>query len=64
VARAAIDHLLAAPGTYWSLGGLDEEGMTVMLRGLERVRAIDPEPVEWGKVTDLRFLAALVRGAR
>jgi hypothetical protein len=38
--------------------------MTVMLKGLERVRAIDAEPVEWGKVTDLRFLAAPVRGAR
>ncbi|MEN9763162.1 MAG: hypothetical protein RI906_2988 [Pseudomonadota bacterium] len=64
VARAVIDHLLSASGTYWSLGGLDEEGMTVMVKGLERVRAIDPEPVEWGKVTDLRFLAAPVRGAR
>ncbi len=64
LARAAIDNMLAAPGTYWSLGALDEEGMNVMLSGLQQVRAVSAEPFDWGAVTDLRFLTASLRGAR
>lgn len=63
-ARQAIDNVLTAPGNYWSLGALDEEGMTAMFKGLVLVRAIAPDAMDWGKVVDDHFLQPPLRGLR
>ncbi len=55
-ARASINDILATKGEYWSLGGFDYEGMDVMLRGLQLVKAVEPGPFDWGKYVDEGYL--------
>ena len=57
-ARSAIDSILSAKATYWSGGRFDLEGMNVMLKGLQLVKAIDPGPFNWVKVIDESYLPA------
>ncbi len=57
-ARSAIDNILSVKGVYWSGGRFDMEGMNVMLKGLELVKAIEPGPFNWGKVIDESYLPA------
>jgi len=59
-ARSAIKNVLATKG-YWSRGDFDYEGMAVMLKGLQLVKAIEPGPFDWGKVVDESFLPADLR---
>jgi NitT/TauT family transport system substrate-binding protein len=54
-AKAAIADILAK-GVYWSAGDFDYEGMQVMLRGLQLVKAIEPGPFDWSKVVDESLL--------
>lgn len=61
-ARSAIDNILSSKGTYWSGGRFDMEGMNVMLKGLELVKAIKPGPFDWTKVIDEGYLPAAERG--
>lgn len=58
VAKAAINDILAAKGTYWSTGKLDYEGMNTMLAGLTLVKAVEPGPFDWGKIVDESQLPA------
>ncbi len=58
VARAAIDSILSAGGTYWSPGRLDYEGMDAMLKGLQLVGAVESGPFDWGSVVDESALPA------
>jgi NitT/TauT family transport system substrate-binding protein len=55
-ARASIKDIAAVKGEYWSLGGFDYEGMDVMLRGLQLVKAIEPGPFDWSKYVDESYL--------
>jgi NitT/TauT family transport system substrate-binding protein len=55
-AKAAIADILANQGVYWSPGDFDYEGMDVMLRGLQLVKAIEPGPFDWSKVVDESYL--------
>ena len=55
-AKAAIQDILATKGDYWSLGGFDYEGMDVMLRGLQLVKAVEPGPFDWSKYVDESYL--------
>jgi len=55
-AKAAIADILAVKGVYWSPGDFDYEGMQVMLRGLQLVKAIEPGPFDWSKVVDESYL--------
>jgi NitT/TauT family transport system substrate-binding protein len=55
-AKAAIADTLAVKGVYWSPGDFDYEGMQVMLRGLQLVKAIEPGPFDWSKVVDENYL--------
>jgi NitT/TauT family transport system substrate-binding protein len=57
-ARSAIEHVLSADAAFWSGGRFDIEGMNVMLKGLELVKAIDPGPFDWTKVIDESYLPA------
>lgn len=57
-ARSAIDNILSVKGVYWSGGRFDMEGMNVMLKGLELVKAIEPGPFNWAKVIDESYLPA------
>lgn len=61
VAKSAIKNILAVPGTYWSLGNLDYEGMNNMLNGLIIVKTIEPGPFDWAKVVDESALPADLR---
>ncbi|MGJ7917252.1 ABC transporter substrate-binding protein [Massilia sp. LXY-6] len=58
VAKAAINEILAAKGTYWSTGKLDYEGMNTMLAGLTLVKAVEPGPFDWNKIVDESQLPA------
>jgi NitT/TauT family transport system substrate-binding protein len=58
VAKAAINNILAAKGTYWSTGRLDYEGMNAMLSGLTLVKAVEPGPFDWNKIVDESQLPA------
>jgi NitT/TauT family transport system substrate-binding protein len=55
-ATAAIADINATKGVYWSPGDFDYEGMEVMLRGLQLVKAIEPGPFDWSKVVDESYL--------
>ena len=55
-AKAAIADVLAVKGTYWSPGDFDYEGMNVMLKGLQLVKAVEPGPFDWSKVVDESYL--------
>jgi NitT/TauT family transport system substrate-binding protein len=56
-AKAAIADVLAVKGgTYWSPGNFDYEGMNVMLKGLQLVKAVAPGPFDWSKVVDESYL--------
>jgi NitT/TauT family transport system substrate-binding protein len=57
-AKASINEILAAQGTYWSTGKLDYDGMNTMLGGLQIVKAVEPGPFDWSKVVDERLLPA------
>lgn len=57
-AQAAIE---SVKGEYWSLGDFDYEGMEVMLKGLQMVKAIPEGPFDWSKVIDESFLPADLR---
>ena len=51
-AKAALQNVLSVKGGYWSPGSFDYEGMEVMLKGLQLVKAVDPGPFDWSKVID------------
>jgi NitT/TauT family transport system substrate-binding protein len=51
-AKAALQNVLSVKGGYWSPGSFDYEGMEVMLKGLQLVKAIEPGPFDWSKVID------------
>lgn len=55
-AKAAISDINAIKGVYWSPGDFDYDGMQVMLRGLQIVKAIEPGPFDWSKVVDESYL--------
>jgi NitT/TauT family transport system substrate-binding protein len=55
-AKAAIADILAVKGTYWSLGDFDYEGMNVMLKGLQLVKAINEGPFDWSKIVNENYL--------
>jgi NitT/TauT family transport system substrate-binding protein len=57
-AKASINEILAAKGTYWSTGKLDYDGMNTMLGGLQIVKAVEPGPFDWSKVVDESLLPA------
>ena len=57
-ARSAIENILSGKGVYWSGGRFDMEGMNVMLKGLQLVKAIEPGPFNWAKVIDESYLPA------
>lgn len=61
VAKASIDGILAAPGTYWSDGRLDYEGMNAMLEGLVLVKAVEEGPFDWTAIVDESMLPANLR---
>jgi NitT/TauT family transport system substrate-binding protein len=63
-AKSAIDNVLAAKGVYWSRGEFDYEGMEVMLKGLQLVKAIPDGPFDWKKVIDESFLPADLRSKK
>jgi NitT/TauT family transport system substrate-binding protein len=58
VAKAAIGTILSDKGVYWSTGRLDYEGMSVMLKGLLLVKAIEDGPFDWDKIVDESLLPA------
>jgi NitT/TauT family transport system substrate-binding protein len=60
-AAAALETVLAAKGVYWSRGEFDYEGMEVMLKGLQLVKAVPDGPFEWKKVIDESFLPSDLR---
>ncbi|NNM73102.1 ABC transporter substrate-binding protein [Enterovirga aerilata] len=55
-AKKSIDDILAVKGEYWSPGGFDYEGMDVMLRGLQLVKAVGAGPFDWSKYVDESYL--------
>lgn len=60
-AKAAITDTLGK-GEYWSAGDFDYEGMNVMLKGLQLVKAVEPGPFDWSKVIDESYLPADLKG--
>ena len=56
ITKTAIDNILAAPGTYWSAGQLDYDGMNEMLKGLVLVNAVEDGPFDWAAITDETLL--------
>lgn len=54
-ARSAIENVLKE-GVYWSDGRFDYEGMDVMLKGLQLVKAIPAGPFDWSRVVDESYL--------
>ena len=63
-AKSAIESVLGAKGVYWSRGEFDYEGMEVMLKGLQLVKAIPEGPFDWKKVIDESFLPADLRSTK
>lgn len=63
-AKAALDSVLAAKGTYWSRGEFDYEGMEFMLKGLQMVKAIPEGPFDWKSVVDESYLPEDLRSKR
>jgi len=57
-ARSAIETILSAKSVYWSGGRFDMEGMNVMLKGLQLVKAVEPGPFNWANVIDESYLPA------
>ena len=55
-AKSSINDILATKGDYWSRGEFDYDGMDVMLRGLQLVKAIEPGPFDWKKYVDESYL--------
>src|SRR5829696_1648155 len=55
-AIAAIADINQTKGVYWSRGDFDYEGMQVMLRGLQLVKAIEAGAFDWSKVVDESYL--------
>ena len=56
IAKAAIADILGVKGTYWSAGDFDYEGMNVMLKGLQLVKAIGAGPFDWSVIVDESYL--------
>lgn len=63
-AQSAIETILGGKGVYWSLGGFDYEGMEVMLKGLQLVKAIPEGPFDWKTVIDESYLPADLRSKK
>jgi NitT/TauT family transport system substrate-binding protein len=63
-ARSAIANVLKTKGGYWTRGEFDYDGMAVMLKGLQLVKAIEPGPFDWSRVVDESFLPADLRSAK
>ena len=61
-AKAAIQDVLAAGGTYWSPGDFDYEGMNTMLKGLQLVKAVEAGPFDWSKMVDDSYLPDQLKG--
>ena len=61
-AKAAIQDVLAAGGTYWSPGDFDYEGMNTMLKGLQLVKAVEAGPFDWSKIVDDSYLPDQLKG--
>jgi NitT/TauT family transport system substrate-binding protein len=64
IAKAAIADILAVKGTYWSAGDFDYEGMNVMLKGLQLVKAISAGPFDWSAIVDESYLPADLKSAK
>ena len=64
IAKAAIADILAVKGTYWSVGDFDYEGMNVMLKGLQLVKAISAGPFDWSAIVDESYLPADLKSAK
>lgn len=62
-AMSAIESV-QGKGVYWSRGEFDYEGMEVMLKGLQLVKAIPEGPFDWTKVIDESFLPADLRSKK
>ena len=62
-AKSAIESVLGK-GVYWSRGEFDYEGMEVMLKGLQLVKAIPEGPFDWSKVIDESFLPSDLRSKK
>ena len=56
IAKAAIADILAAPGTYWSVGQFDYAGMNAMLKGLQLVGAVEDGAFDWTQIVDESLL--------
>ncbi len=63
-AKSAIESVLGAKGVYWSRGDFDYEGMEVMLKGLQLVKAIPDGPFDWKTVVDESYLPADLRSKK
>lgn len=63
-AQSAIESVLGAKGVYWSKGEFDYEGMSVMLKGLQLVKAIPDGPFDWKTVIDESYLPADLRSGK
>jgi NitT/TauT family transport system substrate-binding protein len=64
IAKAAIADILAVKGTYWSAGNFDYEGMNVMLKGLQLVKAIGAGPFDWSAIVDENYLPADLKSTK
>jgi NitT/TauT family transport system substrate-binding protein len=64
IAKAAIADIQAVKGTYWSAGGFDYEGMNVMLKGLQLVKAIGTGPFDWSAIVDESYLPADLKSTK
>jgi NitT/TauT family transport system substrate-binding protein len=58
VAKSAIHTVVSAPGSYWSTGKLDYDGMNAMLKGLVLVKAVQDGPFDWSAIVDESALPA------
>lgn len=63
-AQSAIETVLNAKSVYWSRGEFDYEGMEVMLKGLQLVKAIPEGPFDWKTVIDESYLPSDLRSAK
>lgn len=64
VAKSAVDSILKTPGTYWSNGHFDSEGMDAMLKGLQLVGAVESGPFDWSRVIDESLLPTDLRSRK
>lgn len=56
ITKSAIDHIVATPGTYWSAGKFDYEGMNAMVKAMILVGAMNNTAFDWKAVVDESYL--------